>query len=97
MNKRLYSKLKRYNLQDALYIEKSDRQFLALQDLWRSKKLNRENYLSLILSNSIVCYQLSSTGENYWEEFSQYFSENDFYFYDDGIINELKKFLEESK
>lgn len=32
-------------------------------------------YLSLILWNSIVCYQLSGKWEDYWEEFWEYFSD----------------------
>ncbi len=95
MTKKIYSKLKNYTLQDAFEIEKSDRQFLALEKLWFSKNLNKEEFLSLILSNSIICYQLSSTGENYWEEFSKYFSRYGSDFND--ITSELEKFIRQSK
>lgn len=42
-------------------------------DLQKEKKIYF--YLSLILGNSIVCYQLSGKWEDYWEEFSKYFSD----------------------
>jgi hypothetical protein len=32
----LYNKLKKYSLQDAIYSEEQDRQFLALKKLWTS-------------------------------------------------------------
>lgn len=72
MNK-LYKLLKDYSIEDALNIEKNDLQYKSLEKLYENIQ-NKELFLSLILANSIVCYQLSSTWENYWEEFSNYFS-----------------------
>lgn len=69
----LLNLLKKYTLQDALNIEKQDSQYKSLEKLFKNIQ-NKEIFLSLILANSIVCYQLSSTGEKYWEEFSNYFS-----------------------
>jgi len=70
MNK-LYKKLKTYSLEDAIKFEKSDRQFLALKDLYENKQFNDENYLFLTVANALVCYQLSGKGEDYWEEFDK--------------------------
>jgi len=54
----LYNKLKKYSIDDAIKIEESDRQYIALKKL--SEKIeNKERYLSLIVANSIICYQLS--------------------------------------
>jgi N-glycosylase/DNA lyase len=58
--KTLYEKLKKYSLEDAKNIEKSDRQFLALQSLEKRFK-DKEIFLALIISNAIICYQLSGT------------------------------------
>ncbi len=79
---KLYEKIKKYRLEDAIDFEKNDRQFLALEKLWWEILKNPSNslykkedlicfYLSLIIANSIVCYQLSGKWENYWEEFSE--------------------------
>lgn len=80
---KLYDKLKKYSIDDAIKIEESDRQYIALKKMgnyfkeffnissW--KKDYNNIYLSLVLGNSIICYQLSWKGEDYWEEFSNYF------------------------
>jgi len=54
----LYNKLKQYTIIDVIKIEESDRQYIALKKLSKNIK-NKEIYLSLILANSIICYQLS--------------------------------------
>lgn len=61
---------KNININDAIKIEESDFQYIALKNLYLNIK-NKDFYLSLILANSIVCYQLSSTWEKYWEEFAK--------------------------
>ncbi len=66
----LYDRLKKYSLDDAVGFEQSDRQFLALRDLYKNKSFNDEDYLFLTIANALVCYQLSGKGEDYWEEFS---------------------------
>jgi N-glycosylase/DNA lyase len=58
--KQLYDKLKNYSLDDVLKLEKTDRQFIALKNLEKNIE-NKELYLSLIILNSIICYQLSGT------------------------------------
>lgn len=81
MENNFFEKLKKYNLDDAIKFEENDRQFLALKNLWENiEKQDGKNeekiyfYLSLVLWNSIVCYQLSGKWEDYWEEFWEYFS-----------------------
>jgi DNA-(apurinic or apyrimidinic site) lyase len=90
----LYEKLKHYTLKDALKIEESDRQFKALERL--EKYFNdKESFLALIISNALICYQLSGTGENYWEEFSEYFSRKHVEIKD--ILSSLANFIRQSK
>jgi len=75
----LYKKLEKYNLDDAINIEESDRQFLALRKLYLNIKSGYpqgaalhifSNYLFLIIVNALICYQLSWKWEDYWEEFA---------------------------
>lgn len=94
--KNLYEKLKNWTLEDAKKIEETDRQFLALQRLEKSFE-NKEFYLALIISNAIICYQLSGTGEKYWEEFSEYFVSGNFQPKKEDVLNELAKFIRQSK
>ncbi len=70
--------IKQYNLHDitftqVLKTESNDRQFLALRSLWLgvSGRLAVESYLFLVITNALVCYQLSGKGEDYWEEFAE--------------------------
>ncbi|MDD5770156.1 MAG: N-glycosylase/DNA lyase [Candidatus Gracilibacteria bacterium] len=72
----LLEKLKNISTLEAVKIEESDKQYIALKNLYLKIK-NKDFYLSLIIANSIICYQLSGSGENYWEEFSNYFSESE--------------------
>ncbi|MFA5916828.1 MAG: N-glycosylase/DNA lyase [Candidatus Gracilibacteria bacterium] len=73
---KLYNLLKNYTLEDALILEKQDLQYKALEKLFE-KISDKKLFFGLILTNSLVCYQLSSTGEKYWEEFSK--SANDYF------------------
>jgi N-glycosylase/DNA lyase len=57
---KLYEKLKNYTLEDALKFEESDRQFKALKRL-EKHFVNKEEFLALIISNALICYQLSGT------------------------------------
>ena len=79
----LYNKIKHINLEDAIKLEYSDRQFLALEKL--SKKIDSKYFLSLIIENSLICYQLSWKWEDYWEEFSEKASEYKFEKIEDTI------------
>lgn len=53
--------------------EKVDLQYFVLNNLRNSMK-NDEMFLKLVLINSLVSYQLCTTGELWWEEFSNYWS-----------------------
>jgi N-glycosylase/DNA lyase len=62
----LYNKLKHYTTKDAEKIEETDRQFLALQKLYQNlvplvEGEQGELYLVLIISNALICYQLSGS------------------------------------
>jgi len=67
----LISILSKYSLEDAIEIEQSDRQFLAIRKI-HDKIWDSPYYYPLIIANSLVGYQLSSTGEEYWEEFAEF-------------------------
>lgn len=90
----LYEKLKNYSLDDVLKLEEKDRQFIALKKLSENIE-NKDIYLSLIILNSIICYQLSWTWEKYWEEFSEYFSNKKLS--KENIIFELWEFIAQSR
>jgi len=53
--------------------EKVDLQFDALRNLHENLR-DDELFLKLVIANSIVSYQLSGKGEDWWWEFSKYFS-----------------------
>jgi len=59
-----------YDVSQIEDIEKNDPMFKALEYLYLNLQ-NKEMFLPLVLANSLVCYQLSSNGESYWEEFSR--------------------------
>ena len=92
--KNLYSKLSVYNLEDALNFEKNDRQFIALKKLEKNI-LDKDLYLLLTILNSIICYQLSWKWEDYWEEFSECFS--NIKLNKNNLILELWSFISNSK
>ena len=50
-------------------IEKNDPMYQALVYLYEHLE-NKEMFLPLIVANAMVCYQLSSNGESYWQEFA---------------------------
>lgn len=91
---KLLEKLKNISLNEAIKIEESDLQFFALKKLFENIK-SKDIYLALILSNAIICYQLSSSWEKYWEEFSEYFSKNEVLKND--LIQKLWIFITNSK
>ena len=93
---KLYNKLIKYNIKDAINFEEIDRQFLALKDLYLNKKMNNKNYLFLIITNSLICYQLSGKGEDYWEEFSEILENKEFNNFPE-IYNFFEKFIPESR
>ena len=89
----LKSILKELGIECARIIEeKVDLQFSALENL--HKNLNDELFLKLVIANSIVSYQLSGKGENWWWEFSNYFSKNP---PTESIVKAYSEFLPASK
>jgi len=73
---RLVEILKELGLDCARTIEERvDLQFDALKNL-HEKLENDELFIKLVIANSLVSYQLTGKGEDWWWEFSRYFSEN---------------------
>lgn len=66
----LQKKLANFDIINAIKIEESDLQFIALKNMY-NKLENKELYLAFIIVNSVICYQLSSTWEKYWTEWSE--------------------------
>jgi len=93
----LYNKLKNHTLNEAIKIEENDRQYIALKNMWENFKWDRDIYLSLILANSIICYQLSWKWEDYWEEFSAYFVSKIIVNSEEWIVSSLATFIKQSK
>ena len=91
---KLYNKLKHFSIDDAIKIEESDRQFIALKKLYKNIE-NKNIYLWLIIANSIICYQLSWKWEDYWEEFGEYFSNEKLD--ESNLLNKLWEFIKQSK
>lgn len=91
--KLLLDKIWHYSLDDVIKIEEKDLQFKSLQKL-NSFYSDKGVYFALILSNSIVCYQLSWNWEDYWEEFFLYFSKN---ISKKDIISDMITFLKTCK
>ena len=92
----LYDFLSKYSIEDILNLEQEDLQFVAIKKLFKSRNFSHQDFLFLILVNSLVCYQLSGKGELYWQEFSRYFSSNKIN--DSTSLKEkFKNFLKNSK
>lgn len=90
----LYTKLQDFDLDYAIKLEETDRQFIALKELV-NKQSEKKVALALVVANSIICYQLSGTWENYWEEFSLYFSSKKISY--ENIVSQLSEFIKQSK
>ncbi|GHW02935.1 hypothetical protein AGMMS50249_7210 [candidate division SR1 bacterium] len=74
---------------DIQEIEKSDPQFQSIVKLEKTVE-NKELFLSLIIANSIICYQIYMTGEQYRETFCNYFDKASFQ--TGEIITKVEKF-----
>ncbi len=114
MNNNKVNKLKniltKLGVESAKTIEENvDLQYYYLKNLYKRLK-NDELFLKLVILNSIVSYQLTTTGENWWREFSEY-NWNTFFNFNkfvsismdnqtidsDEIINNYISFLNNSK
>ncbi|WP_456365718.1 N-glycosylase/DNA lyase [Thermococcus sp.] len=73
--------------------ERVDLQFDALRSL-RKKLGDDETFLKLVVANSIVSYQLSGKGEDWWWEFSRWFSKG---LCGRGIAEAYARFLPNSR
>ncbi len=67
--------LKNFSISDIIELEEKDRQFKALCNLYKTIE-NKELFLKLAVTNALLSYQLQTTGEVYWENFSLYFSKH---------------------
>ncbi len=73
---RLKSILSKLGIECARVIEeKVDLQFDALENLYENLS-SRELFIKLVMANALISYQLSGRGEDWWWEFSRYFSSN---------------------
>ncbi len=92
--RRLIEILRELGLDCARLIEeKVDLQFDALKNL-RENLRDDELFIKLAIANSIVSYQLSGKGEDWWWEFSGYFSENP---PERSIVEAYSRFLPNSR
>lgn len=91
MSEKLIEILGKYTISDILELEQKDRQFIAIKKLGENLK-NKSYFLSLVITNALLCYQLSSSGEEYWEEFCQFASEYQFWEWFKTSV--LKEFFE---
>ena len=71
-HQKLISALKLIKTSGAKKLELNDPQFKAIKKL--SLFYTPKQLLILSIANSFVCFQLSGKGEDYWKEFSDYFS-----------------------
>jgi len=67
--------LKSFSKEEIKLLESQDRQYRALKELFSAVK-DRELFLKLVVANALLSYQLQMKGEDYWEAFSRFFSEN---------------------
>jgi DNA-(apurinic or apyrimidinic site) lyase len=91
---RLVSGLRELGIDCARTIEERvDLQFDALKNLHGNLK-DDESFIKLVIANSLVSYQLSGKGEDWWWEFSRYFSANP---PSTGIADAYRRFLPGSR
>lgn len=83
--------LENHSNKTSIEIQKKDFQYQSLEFL--NNNFKDDKIYDLVLANSIICYQLSSTWEAYWEEFWNYFSKNK----PTNTISDLKIFIKNSK
>ncbi len=80
--------LSTFGVRGARYIEEYlDPQFSAI------KRVIEFVPIKYVVANSLVSYQLSGKGENYWWEFSDYFSKGN----SDNVVDDFSEFLSNSR
>jgi DNA-(apurinic or apyrimidinic site) lyase len=86
--------LKQFNYNDIRYIEeKLDKQYVALSNLYKNLK-DPLLFFKLVLINSLLSYQLSMRGEEYWTKFSEFFSnKKDLTAFEEFLKKYNKRFL----
>jgi len=89
---KLKDTIKSLGIESARLIEeKIDLQYTYLKNL--KERIEEELFLKLILLNALVSYQLSTTGERWWKEFSEYPWES----ISGDVVEEYVKFLSNSR
>ena len=77
MVSRLINVLRMFSIDDVLEFEENfDEQYKALRRLYHHLE-DPSLFLSLVILNAIISYQLNCRGEEYWQEFSVFFSRNE--------------------
>ena len=101
-DEKLIKILKVFTSNDIKIIEENDLQYLSLEKLHKNIK-NDELFIRLTVVNALMSYQLQTTGEIYWSNFSNFFSgntktlndfENFISLYSKRLINLRKKRLQ---
>ncbi|WP_292459986.1 N-glycosylase/DNA lyase [Methanothermococcus sp.] len=88
--------LKELGIESAKTIEENvDLQYHYLENLQKTLN-NNILFLKLVIINAVVSYQLSTTGENWWKEFSEY-NWNDIPKNKNDLFEEYILFLSNSK
>jgi len=81
--------LSKFSIEEILYFEENyDLQYKYLRFLYKNIK-NQNLFLKLIVINSLLAFQLSYKGEEFWKIFSIYFSKHN-----DDIYNNFLSFID---
>jgi len=85
--------IRRIGIEGARYIEENiDLQYYYIKRLYEEVK-DEETLVKLVILNSLSSYQLSSKAEEWWKEFSEYFSKNK----PRNVLMDYIEFLKNSK
>lgn len=94
--------LKKISFEDLINAMTSDEQFVSLVKAYefcvkKAQKITPVEFTNFIVANSIICYQLSWTGEKYWEEFSFWLKNIEKTKFQSNWIKLIKDFVKNSK
>jgi len=93
LKERLIEVIKDVGIEGARYIEENvDLQYYYIKKLYERIR-DEENLVRLVILNSLSSYQLSSKAEEWWREFSEYFSNNK----PRDVLNDYIEFLKNSR